>query len=103
VKLVTSNYAVQEATANLGEPAQRERLAMLLHSVAVMPHLSSWPGLPSGMSLPAKDKPIFQAALSAGAAVMLSGDMAHFGRFFGKTIAGIRILPPADFWREFKI
>ena len=55
------------------------------------------------MSLPAKDKPIFQAALSAGAAVMLSGDMAHFGRFFGKTIAGIRILPPADFWREFKI
>ena len=103
VDLVTSNYAAQEATANLSEPVQRERLAMLLNSVAVMPHPSALPGLPYGMSLPAKDTPIFQAAMSAGASVLLTGDVAHFGRFFGKTIAGVRILSPADFLREFKI
>ena len=76
---------------------------MLLNSVAVMPHPSALPDLPYGMSLPAKDTPIFQAAMSAGASVLLTGDVEHFGRFFGKTIAGVRILSPADFLREFKI
>ena len=76
---------------------------MLLNSVAVMPHPSALPGLPSGMNLPAKDTPIFQAAMSAGASVLLTGDVEHFGRFFGKTIVGVRILSPADFLREFKI
>ena len=102
VDLVTSNYASQEATVNLSEPAQRERLMLLLDSVVVMPHSSTLPDLPHGMSLPVKDMPIFQAAMSAGASVLLTGDVAHFGRYFGNTIAGIRILTPADFLREFK-
>ena len=103
VDLVTSNYAAQEAASNLSEPAQRERLAKLLNSVAVMPYPAALPDLPSGMRLPAKDTPIFQAAMSAGASVLLTGDVEHFGRFLGKTIAGVRILAPADFLREFKI
>ena len=74
-----------------------------LKSAAVMPHPVALPGLPSGMSLPAKDKPIFQTAMCAGASVLLTGDVEHFGRFFRKTIAGVRILAPADFLREFKI
>jgi predicted nucleic acid-binding protein len=65
-----------------------------------MPHSAALPGLPSGMSLPAKDAPIFQAAMSAGASVLLTGDVTHFGRFFGKTIAGVRILSPAEFLRD---
>ena len=101
VELVTSNYASQEATANLTEPAQLGRLAMLLHSVTVMPHPSALPDLPHGLSLPAKDMPIFQAAMCGGASILLTGDVTHFGRFFGKTIAGIRILAPAVFLREF--
>lgn len=103
VDLVTSNYAAQEANTNLSEPSQKERLAKLLKSVAVMPHPAVLPGLPSGMSLPAKDMPIFQAAMSAGTSVLLTGDVEHFGRFFKKTIAGVRILLPADFLREFKV
>ncbi|MBU4212473.1 MAG: PIN domain-containing protein [Kiritimatiellae bacterium] len=102
VDLVTSSYAAQEANANLSEPSQKKRLAMLLNSVAVMPHPAALPGLPSGMSLPAKDTPIFQAAMRAGASVLLTGDVAHFGRFFGKTIAGVRILLSADFLRSLK-
>ena len=100
---MTSAYASQEAALNLSGLAQRERLALLLGSLAVMPHSSALPDLPSGMSLPTKDMPIFQAAMNANASVLLTGDVSHFGRFFGKTIAGIRILSPADFLREFKI
>ena len=103
VTLITSAYAAQEAIANLSEPAQQKRLAVLLQSVTILPHTALLPELPGSMSLPSKDRPIFQAAMSAGASVLLTGDVAHFGRFFGKTIAGIRILSPADFLREFKI
>jgi predicted nucleic acid-binding protein len=101
VELVTSHYASQEATANLSEPAQQDRLAALLASMTVLPHPVALPDLPAGMGLPAKDRPIFQSAMSAGASVLLTGDVTHFGRFFGKTIAGVRILAPADFLREF--
>ena len=45
----------------------------------------------------------FQHEPCAEASVLLTGEVAHFGRFFGKTIAGVRILAPADFLREFKI
>ena len=103
VNLVTSNYAAQEAASNLNDPVQRERLAMLLNSVAVMPHPSVLPDMPPGMKLPTKDTPIFQAAMHCGASVLLTGDVSHFGRFFGKTIAGVRILSPANYLRELKI
>ena len=103
VALLTSNYAAQEAASNLSDPVQRERLRMLLNSVAVLPHQYVLPDMPPCMNLPTKDTPIFQAAMSAGASVLLTGDVAHFGRFFGKTIAGVRILSPADYLREFKI
>lgn len=102
VELVTSAYAAQEAASNLSEAEQRERLAMLLNSMTVKPHPAILPILPLSMRLPAKDAPIFQAAMNSGASVLLTGDVAHFGRLFGKTIAGIRILLPADFLREFK-
>ena len=73
---------------------------MLLTSVTIMPHPAVLPDLPKGMNLPAKDMPIFQAAMSVGASVLLTGDVTHFGQFFGKTIAGVRILAPAVFLRE---
>jgi predicted nucleic acid-binding protein len=102
VELVTSSYAVQEATVNLSEPAQRERLTKLLHALVVLPHPSHLPDLPSDLSLPAKDRPIFQSAMNSGASILLTGDVTHFGRFFGKTLAGVRILAPADYLREFE-
>jgi predicted nucleic acid-binding protein len=100
MELVTSDYAAQEALANLNEPAQRERLARLLKAVKVHPHSQSLPPLPSGIMLPDKDAPILQAAIGTASVVLLTGDVAHFGRYYGKTIGGVRILPPADFLRE---
>ena len=100
VTLVTSDYAAQEATANLGAPAQRERLAKLLKRVTVYAHSSNPPALPRSIVLPGKDVPILQAAITAGATVLLTGDVTHFGRYYGKTFGGVRILRPAVFIRE---
>ena len=97
IKLVTSAYAVKETVANLDAAEQHRRLAQLLEKVIIIPHSAKPPELPSGISLPEKDKPIFQAAISASASFLLTGDVAHFGRYFGKTIAGIRIISPGDF------
>ena len=101
VQLVTSDYAAQEAASNLTESAQRDRLATLVKALVLLPHPQAGVALPAGVSLPAKDAPILQAAMNGRAAILLTGDLAHFGRYFGKTIGGVRILPPADFLREF--
>jgi len=100
VRLVTSDYARQEAHSNLNEIIQRERLAKLLKTVIVTSHSTDLPALPSGIMLPGKDAPILEAAISVGAAVLLTGDVTHFGRYYGKTIGGVRIMPPADFLHE---
>ncbi|MDD5679460.1 MAG: PIN domain-containing protein [Kiritimatiellae bacterium] len=100
VELMTSDYAAQEAAANLIDPAQRNRLANLLKTMVLMLHTPGMPPLPAGVRLPEKDAPILQAALAAGAAILLTGDITHFGRYFGKTVGGVRILSPGDFLRE---
>ena len=102
VELMTSDYAVQEAVANLTDSAQRNRLTKLLKTLAIIPHPRVMPSLPAGVHLPEKDVPILQAALAVGAAVLLTGDKTHFGRYFGKKIGGVRILPPGDFLREWE-
>ena len=101
VQLVTSDYAAQEAASNLAESAQRDRLVGLIEGLVVLPHPQTSIASPAGVSLPAKDAPILQAAMNGHAAVLLTGDVAHFGRYFGKTVGGVRILPPADFLHEF--
>jgi len=100
VELMTSDYAAQEAAGNLTDPAQRSRLTKLLKTLAIIPHSCGMPSLPAGVHLPEKDIPILQAALAVGAAILLTGDVIHFGRYFGKTVGGIRIMPPGDFLRE---
>lgn len=100
VELIASAYAAEEAASNLPEPAQKKRLARLLKAVTTAPHPEQLPALPEAVRLPDKDRPILQAAISAGAAVLLTGDTAHFGPYYGKTIAGVRILAPGDFLRE---
>lgn len=100
VELMTSDYAAQEAAANLTDPAQRNRLTKLLKTLTIISHPREMPSLPAGVHLPEKDAPILQAAMTGGAAILLTGDKTHFGRYFGKTVGGIRILSPGDFLRE---
>ena len=97
VELVTSDYAAREAELNLPDEARRLRLKQLLRRVTVLPHPAAPPPLPSGVHLPAKDVPILQAAVCARAMILLTGDVTHFGPYFGKSLGGVLVLPPAAF------
>lgn len=100
VALITSAYAVQEATVNLNNPEQRNRLAKLLKEMGIHDHTANPPQLPAAVNLPGKDIPILQATISGKADILLTGDVAHFGLYFGKTIHGVRIMRPGDFLRR---
>jgi len=93
VRLLTSPYAVEEAQKNLGDDKQRARLRRLLTSVelvhAVGSHFFQ-------VDLPAKDEQILVAAIAGQASHLITGDVKHFGRFFGKNFMGILVLPPAQ-------
>ena len=97
VELVTSGYAAREAEINLPDEPRRQRLQQLLRRVTILPHPAAPPPLPAGVHLPAKDVPILQAAICAGAAVLLTGDMLHFGPYLRKSLGGVLVLRPAEF------
>lgn len=94
-ELLSSSYAVDEARRNLETPAQRGRLTRLLSQVRLVEpeHFT----LPRGVRLPEKDLPILLAAIDGGATHLLTGDWEHFGPYFRQQIAGVLILPPAEY------
>jgi predicted nucleic acid-binding protein len=99
IELITSVQAVLEAYNNLSKvrPAQLGDLAQLLQAVRIQ--ADPLPGftLPAGISLPDKDKPILRAAIDAQATHLLTGDVKHFGPYYGHTVAGVLILPPSQY------
>ncbi|HUN62310.1 MAG TPA: PIN domain-containing protein [Candidatus Sulfotelmatobacter sp.] len=95
VVLCSSQYALQEAHINLDDAAQQNRLARLANHLEFFEVAAST--LPSGVALPDKDVPILLAAIAARATHLLTGDLRHFGPYFGKKFAGILVLPPAAY------
>jgi hypothetical protein len=98
VVLVSSAYALAGAGANLETAEQRARLDHLAAKIETVQEEPAQAGIwPAGVQLPDKDRPILLAAIRAGATHLLTGDPRHFGPYFGKTIAGVKILPPGDY------
>jgi hypothetical protein len=56
-------------------------------------------GLPTGIALPEKDWPILLAAMEASATPLVTGDVRHFGAYFGKRVEGVLIVTPAEYLR----
>lgn len=90
-QLVTTAYALEEATRNLNayDPellspleAWRGRLRIISESAA----------LPPRIDLPAKDRPILAAAIAAKCTHLLTGDYKHFGTLMGKTTEGVHVV-----------
>ena len=98
VVLCSSRYAVEEARVNLEEPEQRERLAGLAKSLHFFDSIGRQP--PRGVVLPEKDVPILMAAIEARADYLLTGDFRHFGRYFGKKIDGVIVIPPREYLKS---
>lgn len=95
VVLCASHYVVEEAKINLAEDVQRRRLARLARSVQLFD--STPRPLPAVVSLPEKDWPVWFAAIDARATHLITGDLRHFGPYFGKTIEGILVMTPARY------
>jgi predicted nucleic acid-binding protein len=96
--LCSSRYALEEARINLAEDAQRHRLAKLAQHVHLFDATAR--ELPAGLSLPEKDVPILLAAMEARATHLITGDIRHFGLYFGKQIEGILVTSPADYLKK---
>jgi hypothetical protein len=125
--LCSSRYALEEARINSTDEAQKRRLSRLARSIQLFDPPDRQPdrqpgrqrsagvslpdpldlslpdavgvSLPKavGVSLPEKDWPIFSAALAARATHLITGDVRHFGPYFGKAIHGILIMTPARY------
>jgi|SRR6267154_2541658 len=98
VTLCSSRYALEEARVNLTETAQLERLDRLSRKLELSDALAE--RLPEGIRLPGKDAPILLAAIEAKATHLITGDLRHFGMYFGRTIEGVMIVTPGEYLRN---
>ena len=98
VTLCSSRYAMEEARINLAQDVQRQRLEKLGRALEFFDSIPF--RLPRDVSLPDKDVPILLAAITARCTHLITGDVHHFGCYFGKTIGGVLVSAPADYLRK---
>lgn len=89
-------YVMEEAQRNLAAKAPAglgalERLLPRLRVATVLPHPVTGA---AATALPEKDRPVLAAAIHQKCAALVTGDRTHFGAFYGKKVAGVRIHSP---------
>jgi predicted nucleic acid-binding protein len=95
VTLCSSRYAIEEANLNLEEQAQVRRLRRLVARLELFDAPDR--ELPPGIALPEKDWPILLAAIEARATHLITGDLRHFGPYFGKRVEDVLVVAPAEY------
>ncbi len=93
--LFASGYVIEEAKRNLAKPDELNKLEASLSNVQIV--LEADPSMECPVDLPEKDRPVLMAAISANADYLLTGDIEHFGKYFGQTIMGVRLCLPRDY------
>ncbi len=96
--LLASSYVIEEARRNLFGPDQTKKLENYLCTVQIVPEVDLT--IPCPIDLPEKNRPVLLAAISTKAHYLLTGDMLHFGGYFGKIIDGVKICRPRDYFAE---
>lgn len=100
-QIMTSRLAEEEARRNIANkyPQSLPWLAPILASIEIIP---GGEGLNCPLDLPAKDRPIFEAALLGGATHLLTGDIRHFGPYMNMPdkSSGIIVQTVADFYQK---
>ena len=101
VSLISSVYAVTEAETNLSRIRAEavDTLKELISTMTLVEPKEEPQLLPEGISIVAKDRPILLSAIDSQADYLLTGDIKHFGHLFGKSVSGVMILPPAQYFR----
>ena len=99
IRLLSSEYAVQEVKRNLTSDACLKRLKRLAAIMEIGPGYAAGlpPEAPAIANLPEKDQPILVAAINARATHLLTGDRRHFGEFYGRRIGGVLIQSPGQY------
>ena len=102
IRLLSSEYAVQEAERNLTGIACLKRLKHLVSGVEILPgHAAAVPAIAALVAhLPEKDRPILAAAIAAQATHLLTGDRRHFGRLYGRRIGEVLIQSPPQYLHD---
>lgn len=99
-RLLASGYVIEEARRNLNDAAARDRLEVLLEKVEQVGDPSAALDLEMEKELPENDRPVLRAAMAAGATHLLSGDRRAFGAWYGKRLAGVLVLRPAEYLKQ---
>ena len=89
---ITNVYAVEEARRNLERkfPAALRQLEPLVKKCELIPAVKT----DLKVNLALKDLPILGGAVAGQAKYLLTGDEKDFGKFFGETIAGVKVVSP---------
>ena len=98
--LLASGYVIEEARRNLDNADARDRLEVLLDKVEQVGDPSAALDPEREKELPENDRPVLRAAMAAGATHLLSGDRRAFGSWYGKRLAGVLVLRPAEYLRK---
>lgn len=96
--LISSGHPVEEARRNIAAkyPESLAELDSLVRQIKTVPEASHVLANAAQEYVPAKDAPILAAALANGAAMLVTGDKAHFGHLFGTRIGDATVLPPRE-------
>ena len=98
---LTNAYAVEEARRNL-ELKFPEGLKALERLTGQCEMVSqSVPDL--DVDLPLKDMPILGGAIAGHATHLLTGDEKDFGKFWGKTVQGVKVVSPKMLVQELRL
>ena len=88
--VATSGYAVEETQRNLAryKPKALDELELLVSRLDLCNDTTVLPEL----VLPAKDRPILEAAVTAECTHLLTGDFKHFGPLLGRRIGSVKVV-----------
>ena len=94
-ELIASQYVIEKAKRNLDQQKHLDKLERRLSELTTVAEVD--PSIPCPIDLPDKDNPVLIAAIAAKSDYLLTGDMTHFGKYFGKTIMGVRVSTARDY------
>ena len=99
--LCVDAYVLEEARRNLA--AKREggeaALAALLKRLKIVPAQPYGAAVDALTFLPEKDRPVLAAAIRARCDALVTGDIAHFGSLYGKSVQGVKIHSPRSLYQ----
>jgi len=100
-KCLTNEYAIEEARRNLAAkfPDTVKALERLAKKCEIVEQLET----DLKFELPLKDAPILGGAIAGNASHLLTGDERDFGKFWGTTIQGVKIVSPRMLAEELRL